>query len=124
MVNGVAVVDREKCTGCSACTVACPKHIIFMKPLEAKPVVECSNKEKGPVVMKECTAGCIGCMLCQKNCPSGAITVTNFVASIDYDKCTGCGICTEKCPKKVIYFVDGKPKTAPSEAAPAEEKAN
>lgn len=124
VVNGVAVVDREKCTGCSACTVACPKHIIFMKPLEAKPVVECSNKEKGPVVMKECTAGCIGCMLCQKNCPSGAITVTNFVASIDYDKCTGCGICTEKCPKKVIYFVDGKPKTAPSEAAPAEEKAN
>ena len=124
IVNGVAVVDRQKCTGCTACTVACPKHIIFMKPLEAKPVVECSNKEKGPVVMKECTAGCIGCMLCQKNCPEGAITVTDFVASIDYDKCTGCGICTEKCPKKVIYFVDGKPKTAPNEAAPAEEKAN
>lgn len=123
VVNGVAVVDRQKCTGCSACTVVCPKHIIFMKPLETKPVVECSNREKGPVVMKECTAGCIGCMLCQKNCPEGAITVKDFVASIDYEKCTGCGICTTKCPKKVIYFVDGKPEVpAGSEASASAAK--
>ena len=122
--NGVAEVDEEKCINCGACIRKCPRKIIGSRLQDNSMVPLCSNKEKGPVVMKECTAGCIGCMLCQKNCPEGAITVTDFVASIDYDKCTGCGICTEKCPKKVIYFVDGKPKTAPNEAAPAEEKAN
>ena len=47
---------------------------------------------------------CIGCGLCQRNCPEEAIKVVNFVARIDYDKCTGCGICATKCPKKIIAF--------------------
>ena len=52
--------------------------------------------------MKECGAGCIGCGICEKNCPAGAIRVEDFKASIDQSKCTGCGVCAEKCPKKVI----------------------
>ena len=52
------------------------------------------------------------------------VTIRKKARSVKEDMCSGCGICTEKCPKKVIYFVDGKPKTAPNEAAPAEEKAN
>ncbi len=52
--------------------------------------------------MKECDAACIGCMICQKNCPAEAVKVEDFCASIDPAKCEGCGICAEKCPKKVI----------------------
>ncbi len=33
VVNGSAVVDREKCTGCSACVAACPHHVISLKPM-------------------------------------------------------------------------------------------
>lgn len=51
---------------------------------------------------KMCTSGCIGCRLCTKVCPNGAITVDDFLAHIDYSKCTNCGACVEKCPKKVI----------------------
>ncbi len=40
--------------------------------------------------------------LCEKNCPEGAVTVTDNIAHIDYEKCTGCGTCAEKCPKKII----------------------
>ncbi|MEI3384905.1 MAG: 4Fe-4S binding protein [Faecalibacillus intestinalis] len=41
-------------------------------------------------------------MMCQKVCPTGAITVENFLAHIDYSKCVHCGKCKEKCPRKII----------------------
>ena len=31
-----------------------------------------------------------------------AVTVTDNLAHIDYEKCTVCGACAEKCPKKII----------------------
>lgn len=102
IINGVAVVDEERCKGCGQCALECPKDLIEVVPKESRVRVQCSSKDKGPVVMKACEVGCIGCGLCAKNCPSGAITVTDFVAHIDYDKCTGCKICVEKCPKKCI----------------------
>ena len=41
-------------------------------------------------------------MLCQKNCPVGAITVTDNLASFDYDKCIHCGKGVTVCPRKLI----------------------
>jgi len=102
IVDGIAKVDKEKCTACGMCVKTCPNHIIELIPYDSEYVVGCSSKDKGPVVMKACKAGCIGCGLCARNCPSGAITVENFIARIDQDKCTHCGICQEKCPRKVI----------------------
>ena len=59
IINGVAVVDRKKCTGCTACTVTCPRHVIQMKPIAPQPAVKCSNKDKGALVNKTCKVGCI-----------------------------------------------------------------
>lgn len=102
IVDGVAVVDREACKACGKCVAACPKHLIELIPYEAKHMVACSSKDKGPVAMKACDTACIGCGLCVKVCPAGAVTVTDFHAHIDQEKCTGCGACKEKCPKKAI----------------------
>ena len=77
-----------------------------------KPVVMCSNKDKGPAVMKACKAGCIACGMCVRNCPQQAVTLVNNVAVIDYAKCSSCGTCVTKCPKKVIHWVDGQPAVA------------
>ena len=109
VVNGVALVDRAKCTGCTACVTACPRHVIDMKPIAPQPVVKCSNIERGAAVNQACKAGCIACGLCVKNCPQQAIFLKNNVAVIDYTKCNGCGTCVTKCPKKAIQWIEGKP---------------
>ena len=102
--NGIAKVDREKCTGCGACAAVCPNHVIEVVPEhKRKPVVLCQNKDKGAQTRKACTAGCIGCMKCAKACPREAITVENNVAYIDQEKCVGCQLCVKECPVGVIH---------------------
>ena len=104
VVNGIAVVDKEKCKACGKCVATCPRHLIELIPYESKYTVKCASKDKGKDVMPVCSTGCIGCMLCTKQCEFGAITVENNIAHIDYEKCTGCGKCAEKCPKKIIHL--------------------
>ena len=100
--GGIAVVDKDNCVACGKCIEECPNGLIELVPYDAKWAVACSNKDKGPAVMKVCDTGCIGCGLCAKSCNFDAITVENNVAHIDQSKCKGCGLCAQKCPKKVI----------------------
>ena len=102
IINGVARVNRNACKSCGKCVIACPKHLIELIPDDSQYAVRCSSNEKGPAVKKVCSAGCIGCNLCVKQCENDAIHVTNFLSKIDYDKCVNCGKCAAKCPTKVI----------------------
>ena len=102
IVNGVAVVDKEACKACGKCVAVCPKHLIEIVPYDQKHLVKCNSQDKGKAVMQACTAGCIGCKMCEKACKFEAVTVENNIAHIDYEKCKDCGACAVKCPKKVI----------------------
>ena len=102
VVDGVAVVDRDKCKACGKCIEVCPKHLISLVPYSAQYLVACSSQQKGPVTMKQCKVGCIGCGICAKNCPLEAVKVENFNATIDFSVCKNCGTCAEKCPRKTI----------------------
>ena len=102
VVDGVAKVDSEKCTGCMACAAACPRDLIIPVDYDKHVVIACASHAKGAVTVRGCSQGCIGCGLCTKICPHDAIHVDNNLASIDYTKCTSCGLCAAVCPKKLI----------------------
>lgn len=102
VVDGVAVVDKEKCVACGKCVSACPNRLIELVPYSAEHLVQCSSHDKGKDVKAKCENGCIACTLCTKQCEFDAIHMDNNVAVIDYSKCTNCGKCAAKCPAKVI----------------------
>ncbi len=102
IVNGIAKVDKNACKACGKCVAACPQHLIELVPYSSEYLVQCSSKDKGKDVMAACQTGCIACHLCEKNCPSDAVHVTDNIAYIDQEKCTHCGTCAAKCPKKII----------------------
>ena len=52
---------------------------------------------------------CVGCKLCMKDCPAGAINIKKvgekkFEAEFDLGKCVYCAQCTETCFKKALKF--------------------
>ena len=104
IVNGVAVVDQDICVGCAMCAAACLKHIIGITETRGKAVNRCCSAAAGPVTRRQCGAGCIGCKLCEKNCPRGAIIVKDHLAHVDPALCTGCGLCQAHCPTKCLVM--------------------
>lgn len=104
IVDGIAVVDQEKCIGCGKCAGICPNHLIALVPYTSRVHVQCNSRHKGKDVMKACDAGCIGCKKCERTCKFAAITVTDNLAKIDYDKCKNCGLCAKECPRGIIQL--------------------
>ncbi len=123
IVDGLATVDYEKCTGCTACAKACPRDLIEMVPFahENMMTVACSNHETGKNTRAMCTVGCIGCKLCEKQ--TELFSVEDFNARMDYENylpTEQTETAMTKCPTGVIVY---RGKSAPSPRPPKQKPA-
>lgn len=105
--NGLAVVDPALCTGCGQCVTRCPRNLIVMVPRSHNIHVRCASPEKGAVVRKLCTNGCIGCGLCVKFEGGVSMKMDGKLAHVDYTKppIADPGVAA-KCPIKCIVNFD------------------
>jgi Na+-translocating ferredoxin:NAD+ oxidoreductase RNF subunit RnfB len=121
IVDGLATVNYEKCTGCGACTKACPRDLIEMVSFTSENMmtVACKNKENGKTTRAMCKVGCIACGLCAKQ--TDLFTVEDNLAWLDYSKYQPSGqteIALNKCPTGVIVY---RGPTAPQPRQPAQK---
>jgi len=78
---------------------------VFMKGCPLK-CVWCHNPESinpKPQVQWIGTR-CIGCKMCVKSCPNGALTFDNGI-HIDRTLCKGCGTCAQVCPSTAMELL-------------------
>jgi len=123
--TGLPVISEEKCVACGACVKGCPRLIIQLRPKGKKNRrvwINCVNKEKGAIAMKNCKVSCIACGKCVKECPEKiqAITLNNNLAYIDTDKCIACGLCVNVCPTGAIMATFPAPQPKPKPEAKPE----
>jgi len=123
VVDGLATLNYKKCTGCAACSKACPRNLIIMVPFHHDPMmtVACSSRENGKTTRAMCQVGCIGCGLCFKQ--SDAFKVEDNLARLDYARYEPSGrheAACNKCPTGVIVY---RGKDAPKPRQPKAKSA-
>ena len=106
VVDGLAVIDHDKCTACGQCVGVCPRNIIQLVPdVPECAVVLCRNEDFGKAAKASCDHACFACGKCTKVCPSNASILQNGIAVIDYEKCERCGKCVDACPCHCIQLM-------------------
>lgn len=103
----LAAVHPELCIGCGKCVATCPRKLIKLIPESRTIHVLCSSRDKGPVVKKACSVGCIACTLCTKLVSNQGIHMNGALAVVDYGVPLTNEAVIAKCPTHAIVKRSG-----------------
>lgn len=99
--------DRNTCTGCFACYVACiaEHHAPEEKDAKSFRRIE-SVVDSSAGFQKKICPGCVHCGNCMEACPTGALFRDEEYGLIlsEQERCIGCRACEKVCPMQVISF--------------------
>jgi molybdopterin-containing oxidoreductase family iron-sulfur binding subunit len=101
------VIDLQRCTGCSACIIACKNENnvqgdVFWASRISRTIGKFPNVryEYIPTLCNHCEKA-----PCVKGCPTGAMhKIAGDITMHDPSKCIGCRYCVVNCPYGVIHY--------------------
>jgi Na+-translocating ferredoxin:NAD+ oxidoreductase RNF subunit RnfB len=109
-VQGLPVVDEQKCVACNDCVSACPLDLFSLQPVSHQLWVACKSLAEGDQALEECDVACTACGRCAADAPGNLISIENHLARIDYSKnhlATRFPI--ERCPTgAIVWLEEGK----------------
>jgi Na+-translocating ferredoxin:NAD+ oxidoreductase RNF subunit RnfB len=105
--NGLVAVDEKKCISCELCVAICPTGVMKMVNAESDWFVACNSRDSAKITKSLCSAGCIGCRICERKFPDAGFVVTDNLSVLEYTVLNGEGreAAAAACPPKCIIKV-------------------
>jgi len=106
--QAIFILDLDRCTGCSACVVACNNENVVTERLNWRKVNTFNQQRLPAAPVFHLSLACNHCLdpACLVGCPANAYTKDPRTGAvlIDEGKCMGCRYCSWVCPYEAPQF--------------------
>ena len=114
--TGLPLIDPDKCTSCGDCVEICPKHLIELRPLKQRLLVQCKSELAGDGILELCKVACTACGKCVADAPPGLLKMKKNLPVINDELIhLQTREATLRCPSGAITWLAER-------AAPASQK--
>ena len=107
MSRPVFILDLDRCTGCSACAIACRNENQTAPDINWRSVTTFNSMRLPQLGVLHFALSCNHCEnpSCLRGCPASAYSIdSDGVVNLDTDRCMGCRYCLWVCPYGAPQF--------------------